>query len=327
MEYLVDPELAGRLRELSPLEREQLEANIIADGRVLDPIIVWGKFILDGRNRYPIAVERSIPFDVVEIALPDRESAKLWVINHQLGKRNIDKFEQSMLRAEAARLKGDTEVVAEQAGVSRRTVQRDVEALAAKEKMPQDARELCESGRVINSKADWKRYGELTDEQRAAVDNKLRSGQNITMRQALPTESGNELSVEMISGINDCKQLTFQQKQGIATGRIYATEESIREYLALADAKRAIIREILDDPEIDDLGDALRTLGGVGQRPSGASAASATINTKIEKRINDLFRLIDELGNEYRDGSYKDNCVTALRHLQTTWLAWAERNR
>ena len=50
---IVDPEFKGLIRPLTTSEREQLEANLLADG-CLDSIIVWDGIIVDGHNRYEI---------------------------------------------------------------------------------------------------------------------------------------------------------------------------------------------------------------------------------------------------------------------------------
>jgi hypothetical protein len=48
-------------------ELNQLEANILQDGRIINPIIVWQGLIVDGHNRYTIAKKHpEIPFNVHE---------------------------------------------------------------------------------------------------------------------------------------------------------------------------------------------------------------------------------------------------------------------
>lgn len=50
----IDPEFAEKIPPLTPEEFEQLEANILAEGAVLSPLIVWNDVIVDGHNRYKI---------------------------------------------------------------------------------------------------------------------------------------------------------------------------------------------------------------------------------------------------------------------------------
>ena len=51
----VDPEFQGKIPPLTFEELNQLEANILRDGRIINPIIVWEGLIVDGHNRFIIA--------------------------------------------------------------------------------------------------------------------------------------------------------------------------------------------------------------------------------------------------------------------------------
>lgn len=46
----IDPEFSAQILPLSFEELQQLEQNIIAEGRLLNPIITWNGYILDGQN-------------------------------------------------------------------------------------------------------------------------------------------------------------------------------------------------------------------------------------------------------------------------------------
>ena len=50
----IDPEFSAQILPLSFEELQQLEQNIIAEGRLLNPIITWNGYILDGHTRYRI---------------------------------------------------------------------------------------------------------------------------------------------------------------------------------------------------------------------------------------------------------------------------------
>jgi len=60
---------------------------------------VEGSFILlDGHNRYEICKQHDRWFDVKVIELPDRQAAINWIINNQLGRRNLHPDQASYLR-------------------------------------------------------------------------------------------------------------------------------------------------------------------------------------------------------------------------------------
>ena len=44
----IDPEFQGKIPPLTFEELNQLEANILRDGRIINPIIVWQGLIVDG---------------------------------------------------------------------------------------------------------------------------------------------------------------------------------------------------------------------------------------------------------------------------------------
>ena len=79
--------------QISPLsfdELQQLELNILRDRRLVDPIIVWNGYILDGHNRYAILRKHTfIEYEIRELELASRQEALVWICNHQLGRRNL----------------------------------------------------------------------------------------------------------------------------------------------------------------------------------------------------------------------------------------------
>ena len=86
----VDPEFQGKIPPLTFEELNQLEANILRDGRIINPIIVWEGLIVDGHNRFIIAKKHpEIPFTVHETEFANRYEAIIWICKNQLGRRNL----------------------------------------------------------------------------------------------------------------------------------------------------------------------------------------------------------------------------------------------
>ena len=54
MTLTIDPEFAGKIPPLTDEELQQLEENILEDGRVINPLITWNGVIVDGHNRFRI---------------------------------------------------------------------------------------------------------------------------------------------------------------------------------------------------------------------------------------------------------------------------------
>jgi len=124
---------------------------------------VWTEenILLDGHNRLEICRRQNIGYETVGISLPDREAAADWIDANQLGRRNLNPDQASLMRgrrynrmkqAEGAPVgnvnaskqpaqseqvvSGDTAAaLAKQHGVSRATIVRDGQFAAAVEKV------------------------------------------------------------------------------------------------------------------------------------------------------------------------------------------------
>ena len=86
----IDPEFASIIPPLREDEQKQLEENILADGVVINPLIVWNDVIVDGHNRYRILQQHpEIQFTTYEKEFSDRYEAIAWICKNQLGRRNL----------------------------------------------------------------------------------------------------------------------------------------------------------------------------------------------------------------------------------------------
>ena len=102
----IDPEFQGKIPPLTFEELNQLEANILRDGRIINPIIVWRGLIVDGHNRYTIAKKHpEIPFTVHEKEFASRYEAIIWICKNQLGRRNLTRNRRNTLSGNSMKLK------------------------------------------------------------------------------------------------------------------------------------------------------------------------------------------------------------------------------
>ena len=85
----IDPEFAELIPPLTKDEYTQLEQNILAYRKCRDAIIVWGDTIVDGHNRFRICAQHGITFEIEEMEFDSRDAAKLWILDNQLGRRNL----------------------------------------------------------------------------------------------------------------------------------------------------------------------------------------------------------------------------------------------
>ena len=96
-DIFIDEEFRDLLPALDSETHALLEENLIQNG-CHDPIILWGKTIIDGHNRFMICIERSIPFNTVEMEFPSREHVLIWIISTQVSRRNLSQIQLSYFR-------------------------------------------------------------------------------------------------------------------------------------------------------------------------------------------------------------------------------------
>lgn len=190
----IDPEFKALIPPLKPEELAQLEQNIITDG-CRDPLVVWSGLLVDGHNRFEICNRHGIEFNVVEMEFFSRDEAEIWILQNQLGRRNLTDYvrvelalllkpliakkseevrresqgrpnklsQNSDAVIEFSKVRTD-ETIAAAAGVSRDTV-RKVESI--RENAPEEVQEATRAG--VMSIHLSSQVAALPDEEKAAV--------------------------------------------------------------------------------------------------------------------------------------------------------------
>ena len=98
----IDPEFRDKIPPLSAEEFSKLEENIVADGEVREPLVVWHNTIIDGHHRWKIIQKYpEIPYKIKQMDFPDKWAAIVWMCRNQLGRRNITDEQKTALIGEA----------------------------------------------------------------------------------------------------------------------------------------------------------------------------------------------------------------------------------
>ena len=105
MDIIVDPRFRDKIPKLNPEEYRQLEENILSDGEIRDPLILWRGYniLIDGHNRWKIYQAHSdvLPFPGVrELPFEDENAAVDWMLMNQLGRRNLNEMQITALRGQ-----------------------------------------------------------------------------------------------------------------------------------------------------------------------------------------------------------------------------------
>lgn len=171
-EPVLDEEFAYLLPPQTPEERESLTKSIIEEG-VREPLIVWEEkgILIDGYNRYDVCHRLKIPCRYVVKSFPDRAAVIEWMVQNQLGRRNLTAEKLAYFRGKqylAVKPEGEAgqivrpgektaAQVGEMHGVSEKTIRRDAAFAQAVDASPDRAEILAgTSGKtkqeVIDSK-------------------------------------------------------------------------------------------------------------------------------------------------------------------------------
>ena len=86
----IDPEFQSQIPPLTDDEFKQLEENILKEGKLISPLIVWNNTLVDGHNRYAILQKHpEIYFSTMPLPFESREEVLAWICKNQLGRRNL----------------------------------------------------------------------------------------------------------------------------------------------------------------------------------------------------------------------------------------------
>lgn len=99
--FTIDQEFRALIPPPRPAELESLRNSVCAGG-VRDALVVWKdpdghRILIDGHNRHAIAQEHGLDYATIEMSFDSRDAAKLWIIENQLGRRNLTDFARATL--------------------------------------------------------------------------------------------------------------------------------------------------------------------------------------------------------------------------------------
>lgn len=99
----IDPEFRDKIPPMPVEDFEGLQADILRDGYVRDPLVVWKEenILLDGHHRWKVIQEHpELPYTIDYKSFPDRWAAIAWICANQLHKHNLSEVERAILIAE-----------------------------------------------------------------------------------------------------------------------------------------------------------------------------------------------------------------------------------
>jgi DNA modification methylase len=95
----IKEEFKSLIPPLTMEEFKQLEDNCLAEG-IREKILTWNGFIIDGHNRFEISERWDLDFETESKHFENEEAVKEWMILNQFGRRNLSKYQRSVLALE-----------------------------------------------------------------------------------------------------------------------------------------------------------------------------------------------------------------------------------
>ncbi len=207
-ELTIDPEFRDKIPPLSEDEFQKLEQNILEDGEVREPLVVWHNTIIDGHHRWKIIQKHNLTnYKVKQMDFSDKWAAIVWMCRNQLGRRNITDEQRTYLIGEAYRAQKMTQgtnnqyvqeksekpqngvfqkdnrtakIIAKEFGVGSSTVDRAsqfVESLDAAETVSAGFKEAVLTGTVKAPKNVIQEIRNIPEPQRPAAVEAIKTGQ------------------------------------------------------------------------------------------------------------------------------------------------------
>ena len=99
----INEEFSKIIPPLTVSEKYNLHKSLKKEG-CRDPLVIWNGTLIDGHNRYKYCTENNIPFKVVERHFSDDDEAKLWMIENQMARRNLNKAAKLLLEDERKKI-------------------------------------------------------------------------------------------------------------------------------------------------------------------------------------------------------------------------------
>lgn len=175
---------------LAKEEYKQLETNILKHG-CKDPLTVWETtelkagigegdtpifILIDGHNRYKICTQFGIDFKIGLLEFDDLDAVKDYMIDFQLGRRNLNPEQVSYFRGlrynrektgkgkynrEGGEIVDIAEKLAVEHSVSPRTIKNDGDYAKGVEKLPIELKSELLAGKIDLSKEEVQRLGKI----------------------------------------------------------------------------------------------------------------------------------------------------------------------
>lgn len=251
MQLRIDPEFESRIPPLTDDEFQQLEENILADGVIISPIVVWEGVVIDGHNRFRIVEKHPhISFTTCERQFENRYEALAWICKNQLGRRNLTFQQKKYLigkqyDSEKASHGGDRK------SEEVKSSGQKAHLIADKKTAERIAEENGINEKTVRRAAQYSRAVDLADEVEPGIRKEILSGAiKATDKEITALASADP--EERPTLIEELRKPPEQRRKVLPERHLLSTEE-------IASEKLADISKETPEDMLSELGDALHS--------------------------------------------------------------------
>lgn len=234
----VDEELRLLIPKRTKEERDQLEANILADGEIRDPIIVWDRIVIDGMGRFEIARKHKMPFHIKRKEFNNNAECKAWMYRNQLGRRNLTENAIRLMRGDLYNITKDehggdrkskcqdgtliakeptAQEIAKSFGTGARTIVRDGHLAESVKQMPEEVAHAVVNHEVKADRKDIEELAAKPPAEQKKIVKKVKSGKAKSVKEALHPKEVDESLPEHLRELAADKTLADYVKALTAT--------------------------------------------------------------------------------------------------------------
>lgn len=297
---LIDPEFRSLIRPLTVEEHSLLESNLKANG-CINPIIVWNDIIIDGHNRYEICCRLGIPYSVSQMTFKNRDEARLWICNFQLGRRNLNEEARRYLIGKKYEFEKRSQMLLNKEGRNQYTSEDDLHSSGESEKTDTAGRIGDEYGICRATVLKYARYSEAVDKIAAvtpAVRSRILAGQCKVSQERLVKMA--QLEDKDIKSVGNKLLKTRKTFMPYSTSRRHIDSNLLK---PAVDLKTAIKQMPSHDPDTEIMGLVMtipswvQSIGRIRTSPD-ISLISLPTREKLEEVLLELQIAIEEMMEE-----------------------------
>ena len=296
---IIDPEFRDKIPPLTEDEFALLEENILSDGAVFSPLIVWDGTILDGHNRYEIIQKHpELTYAVHKLSFANRYEALSWICKNQLGRRNLTPQQKKYLigqRYEAEKMANGGDRKSDQA---KSVVQ--IEPLISPHVTRAHIANDTNTSESYVMRAGW--YAQGVDAAEEALPG---IKQEILTGAIKPTETA--VAAVAKADPEERPQLAAALKKPRESGKSVSEKpQPVYHKSAPASPRRSTLKQI-------------REISAEMERPKPPATDDSMLNS-IELEIQSFIELCDHIFQEYpgllADGSHRADLIRAMQKLK-----------